>query len=225
MTFDLGGQRSLTGSFPLSLVQLWLQVMKFGLSRSKVKEGPGNGQRALTGVILCLIPKSVTWSQPADLRPFRPSETQHSSLHCQRLLRYRLSSQDYRNQINNNNNSFHDSLVFQIPQGHKPGTFPTSLAHKHAALSPIIDNTSVNWRTGSFHGYRGRHSCRRGRSSLATGDTSSLPRDVRSPLAALDHRMSIYDNVPDDQQLSGSEGGSGESVSDAERTSEESEVG
>uniref|UniRef100_A0A3Q3X6R6 Uncharacterized protein n=1 Tax=Mola mola TaxID=94237 RepID=A0A3Q3X6R6_MOLML len=105
------------------------------------------------------------------------------------------------NQINNNNNNnFHESLVFQIPQGHKPGTFPTSLAHKHATLSPIIDNTSVNWRTGSFHGYRG-------------------------PLAALDHRLSVYDNVPDDRQLSGSEGGSGESVSDAERTAEESEVG
>uniref|UniRef100_A0A3Q4BKW7 Rho-GAP domain-containing protein n=1 Tax=Mola mola TaxID=94237 RepID=A0A3Q4BKW7_MOLML len=125
-----------------------------------------------------------------------------------------LSSQDYRNQINNNNNNnFHESLVFQIPQGHKPGTFPTSLAHKHATLSPIIDNTSVNWRTGSFHGYRGRHSCRRGKSSLATGDPSSSPRDVLSPLAALDHRLSVYDNVPDDRQLSGSEGGSGESVS------------
>lgn len=40
----------------------------------------------------------------------------------------------------------------------------------------------------------------------------------------LDHRSSIYDNVPDDQQLSGSEGGSGGSVSDADRIGEESEV-
>ncbi|XP_019118808.2 rho GTPase-activating protein 7 [Larimichthys crocea] len=136
-------------------------------------------------------------------------------------------TEDYRNQINNNNNSIHESLVFQVPHGHKPGTFPTFLTHKHTILSPIIDNTSVNWRTGSFHGYRGRHSCRRGTSSLATGDrdiSSSSSCDVPSPLAVLDHRSSIYDNVPDDQQLSGSEGGSGGSVSDADRIGEESEV-
>lgn len=138
--------------------------------------------------------------------------------------------EDYRNQINNNNNSSHESLLFQVPNGHKPGTFPTSLAHKHAALSPIIDNTSVNWRTGSFHGYRGRHSCRRGVSSLPTGDQDPLaspPRDggVRSPLAVLDHRLSVYDNVPDDQQLSEGEGGRAGSGSDAELMGEEPEVG
>ncbi|XP_067464994.1 rho GTPase-activating protein 7 isoform X2 [Thunnus thynnus] len=139
-------------------------------------------------------------------------------------------TEDYRNQINNNNNSgSHESLVFQIPHGHKPGTFPTSLAHKHTILSPIIDNTSVNWRTGSFHGYRGRHSCRHGTSSLAASDqatssSSSGDVGVPSPLTTLDHRLSVYDNVPDDQQLSESEGGSGGSGSDAERTSEESEV-
>ncbi|KAA8586498.1 hypothetical protein FQN60_000334 [Etheostoma spectabile] len=122
-------------------------------------------------------------------------------------------TQDYRNQINNNNNSSSSScssvgLVFQIPHGHKPGTFPTSLAHKHALLSPIIDNTSVNWRTGSFHGYRGKQDhCPRGTSSLATGDqdpsSSSSPCDVAvpGPLQVLDHRMSVYDNVPDDLQL------------------------
>ncbi|XP_008295032.1 rho GTPase-activating protein 7 [Stegastes partitus] len=130
--------------------------------------------------------------------------------------------EDYRNQINNNNNSSHENLVFQIPHGHKPGTFPTSLMHKHAILSPIIDNTSVNWRTGSFHGYRARHSCRRGMSSLAGGDrglaSPSSSCDVPSPLALLDHRLSVYDNVPNDQQLSESEGGSGGSGS------EESEV-
>ncbi|XP_071362144.1 rho GTPase-activating protein 7 isoform X2 [Trachinotus anak] len=130
-------------------------------------------------------------------------------------------TEDYRNQINNNNNnSSQDSLVFHIPHGHKPGTFPTSLAHKHTLLSPIIDDTSVNWRTGSFHGYRGRNSCRRGASSLATGDqdpsssSSCSGGAMPSPLAALDHRLSIYDNVPDDQQLSEGE----------ERMAEESEV-
>ncbi|XP_063751648.1 rho GTPase-activating protein 7 isoform X2 [Eleginops maclovinus] len=136
-------------------------------------------------------------------------------------------TEEYRNQINNNNSS-HQSLVFQMPQGHKPGTFPTSLAHKHTILSTIIDSNSVNWRTGSFHGYRGQNSCRLGTSSLATSDQdtscTSPCEAVRSPLAVLDHRLSIYDNVPDDQQLSESEGGSGGSGSDAERMGEESEV-
>lgn len=65
-------------------------------------------------------------------------------------------------------------------------------------------------------------------SSLATANqdpSSSCDVGAPSPLAALDHRLSIYDNVPDDQQLSESEGGSGGSVSDAERMGEESEVG
>uniref|UniRef100_A0A3P8S9I8 Si:dkeyp-23e4.3 n=1 Tax=Amphiprion percula TaxID=161767 RepID=A0A3P8S9I8_AMPPE len=93
------------------------------------------------------------------------------------------------------NNQNH-GLVFQIPHGHKPGTFPTSLMDKHAILSPIIDSTSVNWRTGSFHGYRARNSCRRGTSSLASPSSSC---DVPSPLTLLDHRMSVYDNVPDDR--------------------------
>ncbi|XP_028277507.1 rho GTPase-activating protein 7 isoform X2 [Parambassis ranga] len=140
------------------------------------------------------------------------------------------TTEDYRNQINNNNSSSsHESLVFQIPHGHKPGTFPTLLAHKHAILSPIIDSNSVNWRTGSFHGYRGQRSFRRGTSSLAAPATqpgqpasssSSSTGDVGapSPLAMLDHRLSVYDNVSEDQRLSESDGGS-----DAERT-EESEV-
>lgn len=121
-------------------------------------------------------------------------------------------------------------MVFQIPDGHKPGTFPTSLAHKHPIMSPITDNTSVNWRTGSFHGYRGQNSCRHGTSSLATGakdpsSSSSCDVGVPSPLALLDHRLSIYDNIPDNQQLSESEGGSGGSGSDTERMGKGLEVG
>lgn len=103
----------------------------------------------------------------------------------------------------------HESLVFQIPHGHKPGTFPTSLAHKHPLLSPIIDNTSVNWRTGSFHGYRGRNSRRLGTSSLATSDQDPSPvstANVDGVPGALDHRQSIYDNVPDEVRLAGREG-------------------
>lgn len=37
--------------------------------------------------------------------------------------------------------------------------------------------------------------------------------------------MSVYDNMPNEQLLSGSDGGSRGSDSDAERTSDESEVG
>ncbi|XP_076835895.1 rho GTPase-activating protein 7 isoform X2 [Brachyhypopomus gauderio] len=80
--------------------------------------------------------------------------------------------------------------VFEIPPGHKPGTFPAALGH-NAIVSPI-DNTSVNWRTGSFHGYRGRR-CR-----------SSVSKELEppcSPLATYDHRVSIYDNVPDDLHI------------------------
>ncbi|XP_026226928.1 rho GTPase-activating protein 7 isoform X2 [Anabas testudineus] len=129
-----------------------------------------------------------------------------------------MGTEIFRNQINNN--SSHESLVFQVPEGHKPGTFPTSLSHKH----PFIDNTSVNWRTGSFHGYRGRNSCRRATSSLAAGakdHSSSSPSGVSvpSPPAVLDHRLSIYDNVPDNKQLSESEGGS-----DTKRLGEELKV-
>ncbi|XP_071025552.1 rho GTPase-activating protein 7-like isoform X1 [Oncorhynchus clarkii lewisi] len=90
--------------------------------------------------------------------------------------------QDYKNDRNN-----HESLVFQIPQGHKPGTFPTALTHNNFLLP--IDNTSINWRTGSFHGYRGRRS--RGCAVAKDKDSTCC-----SSLASLDHRVSIYDNVP-----------------------------
>ncbi|XP_029483491.2 rho GTPase-activating protein 7 isoform X1 [Oncorhynchus nerka] len=95
--------------------------------------------------------------------------------------------QDYKDERNN-----HESLVFQIPQGHKPGTFPTALTHNNVLLP--IDNTSVNWRTGSFHGYRGRRS----RGSTAAKDEDS---PCCSPPASLDHRASIYDNVPTGQVI------------------------
>ncbi|NXR38221.1 RHG07 protein, partial [Zosterops hypoxanthus] len=73
--------------------------------------------------------------------------------------------------------------MFQIPQGHKPGTFPTVLTD--SCLSPA-DSSSVNWRTGSFHG------CRRSRSRSNSKD----PRAPRSPLSGRDNRLSVYDNMP-----------------------------
>uniref|UniRef100_A0A8C0ISL2 Rho GTPase-activating protein 7 n=1 Tax=Chelonoidis abingdonii TaxID=106734 RepID=A0A8C0ISL2_CHEAB len=73
-----------------------------------------------------------------------------------------VSEQNFKNEIN-----LHANQMFHVPQGHKPGTFPKALTNSF--LSPT-DNTSVNWRTGSFHG------C--------------------SPLSFIDNRLSIYDNVP-----------------------------
>ncbi|XP_056586916.1 rho GTPase-activating protein 7 isoform X1 [Triplophysa dalaica] len=90
----------------------------------------------------------------------------------------------------NNQRNLEVNPVFKIPQGHKPGTFPTVLTH-NSAFSPL-DNTSVNWRTGSFHGYRGR---------LCKSSSSKDQEQACSPLATCDHRVSIYDNVPDDMQI------------------------
>lgn len=89
-----------------------------------------------------------------------------------------FSEQSFKNEIN-----LHENKVFQIPQGHKPGTFPKALTY--SLLSPI-DNTSVNWRTGSFHG------CRRNRIQLGSQEAEMPP----SSLSLMDNRLSIYDNVP-----------------------------
>ncbi|XP_071426761.1 rho GTPase-activating protein 7-like isoform X1 [Pithys albifrons albifrons] len=82
-----------------------------------------------------------------------------------------------------NNMTLQKSQMFQIPQGHKPGTFPTTLTD--SSLS-AVDNSSVNWRTGSFHG------CRRSRSRSSSKD----PKAPRSPLSGSDNRLSVYDNMP-----------------------------
>ncbi|XP_010292445.1 PREDICTED: rho GTPase-activating protein 7-like [Phaethon lepturus] len=74
--------------------------------------------------------------------------------------------------------------MFQIPQGHKLGTFPKALTN--SSLSPV-DDSSINWRTGSFHG------CRRRRSRSSSRDS----RAPRSPLSCTDNRLSVYDNMPD----------------------------
>ncbi|XP_051487267.1 rho GTPase-activating protein 7-like isoform X1 [Apus apus] len=73
--------------------------------------------------------------------------------------------------------------MFQIPQGHKPGTFPKALTN--SSLSPA-ENSSVNWRTGSFHGYRRSQ-------SRSTAKDSKAPR---SPLSCTNNRLSVYDNMP-----------------------------
>nr|XP_033783023.1 rho GTPase-activating protein 7-like isoform X2 [Geotrypetes seraphini] len=81
-----------------------------------------------------------------------------------------------------NEKNLHETMLFQIPQGHKPGTFPKALTN--SILSPI-DNTSVNWRTGSFHGCRRNDMCNSKNSEVSP-----------SSLSFIDNRLSIYDNVP-----------------------------
>ncbi|NWW07020.1 RHG07 protein, partial [Oreocharis arfaki] len=94
------------------------------------------------------------------------------------LLGNDLSQQNLKNDM-----TIQKNQMFQIPQGHKPGTFPTVLMD--SSLSPA-DNSSVNWRTGSFHGYR------RSRSRSGSKD----PKAPRSPLSGRDNRRSVYDNMP-----------------------------
>ncbi|NXL75926.1 RHG07 protein, partial [Leptocoma aspasia] len=105
------------------------------------------------------------------------------------LLGNDLSQQNLKNDM-----TLQKNQMFQIPQGHKPGTFPTVLTD--SSLSPV-DNSSVNWRTGSFHG------CRRSRSG------SRDPRAPRSPLLGRDNRLSVYDNMPttDLEALEAAQGG------------------
>ncbi|NXO90031.1 RHG07 protein, partial [Certhia brachydactyla] len=94
------------------------------------------------------------------------------------LLGNDLSQQNLKNDM-----TLQKNQMFQIPQGHKPGTFPTVLTD--SSLSPA-DNSSVNWRTGSFQG------CRRSRSRSSSKD----PKAPRSPLSGRDNRLSVYDNMP-----------------------------
>ncbi|XP_062976633.1 rho GTPase-activating protein 7-like [Elgaria multicarinata webbii] len=89
-----------------------------------------------------------------------------------------LSESNFKNEMH-----LQESKVFHVPQGHKPGTFPKALTY--SLLSPI-DNTSVNWRTGSFHG------CQRNRVQFR----SQEPETPLSSLSLMDNRLSIYDNVP-----------------------------
>lgn len=72
------------------------------------------------------------------------------------LLGNDLTQQNLKNDM-----TLQKNQMFQIPQGHKPGTFPTVLTD--SSLSPA-DSSSVNWRTGSFHG------CRRSRSRSGSKD-------------------------------------------------------
>ncbi|NWH63523.1 RHG07 protein, partial [Geococcyx californianus] len=94
------------------------------------------------------------------------------------LLWSDLSQQNLRNYM-----KLQTDQMFHIPQDHKPGTFPIALTN--SSLSPV-DNPSINWRTGSFHG------CRKSQSRSSSKDS----RAPRSPLSCTKNRLSIYDNMP-----------------------------
>ncbi|XP_009877017.1 PREDICTED: rho GTPase-activating protein 7-like, partial [Apaloderma vittatum] len=94
------------------------------------------------------------------------------------LLWNDLSQQNLKNDMKLGMNQ-----MFQIPQGHKPGTFPKALTN--TSLSPI-DNSSVSWRTGSFHG-SGR---------IQSRSSSKDSKAPRSPLSHAYNRLSVYDNMP-----------------------------
>ncbi|KAL7981797.1 hypothetical protein Chor_000854 [Crotalus horridus] len=89
-----------------------------------------------------------------------------------------------------NRDSFAEDTVFFIPEDHKPGTFPKALSNGNFAPPK---STSVNWRTGSFHGH-GHLSLRRENSSDSSKDMSIGRR--RNSSSSVCSRLSIYDNVP-----------------------------
>lgn len=90
-----------------------------------------------------------------------------------------------------NRESFAEDTVFFIPEDHKPGTFPKALSNGN--FSPSENSTSVNWRTGSFHGHS-HLALRRENSSDSSKDLSLGKR--RNSSSSMCSRLSIYDNVP-----------------------------
>ncbi|XP_075422106.1 rho GTPase-activating protein 7 isoform X1 [Ascaphus truei] len=94
--------------------------------------------------------------------------------------------QNYKNQRN-----LGEDAVFFIPEDHKPGTFPKALSNGN--LSPSDSNTSVSWRTGSFHehdhlGFMRENSVNSSKSSIGSRRRNSCYSEGS--------RLSIYDNVP-----------------------------
>ncbi|CAN0471617.1 unnamed protein product [Rangifer tarandus platyrhynchus] len=85
-----------------------------------------------------------------------------------------------------NRESYPEDTVFYIPEDHKPGTFPKALSN--GSFSPSGNNSSVNWRTGSFHGP--------GHISLRREDSSPKELKRRNSSSSVSSRLSIYDNVP-----------------------------
>ncbi|NWY74463.1 RHG07 protein, partial [Erithacus rubecula] len=124
---------------------------------------------------------SSTGSTPSPvIKPGSPCEGRgmYAELMDSSKLGNDVSQQNLKNDM-----TLQKNQMFQIPQGHKPGTFPTVLTD--SCLSPA-DSSSVNWRTGSLH------RCRSSRSSSGSKDA----RAPRSPQLGRDNRLSVYDNLP-----------------------------
>ncbi|KAM4707280.1 rho GTPase-activating protein 7 isoform 2-T2 [Discoglossus pictus] len=94
--------------------------------------------------------------------------------------------QNYKNQRN-----LGEDTVFFIPEDHKPGTFPKALSNGN--LSPTDSSTSVNWRTGSFHGHDHLNFSRE---NSVNSCKSSISSRRRNSCCSEGSRLSIYDNVP-----------------------------
>ncbi|XP_021266280.1 rho GTPase-activating protein 7-like isoform X2 [Numida meleagris] len=92
----------------------------------------------------------------------------------------------------NNEEKLQTNQMFQVPHGHKPGTFPKALTD--SPVSPVNDSP-VTWRAG----------CRRNQSRSRSKDSKA----PSSPLSGTDHRLSVYDNMPDVEldKLEAAEGG------------------
>lgn len=137
----------------------------------------------------CSPPSGSSSTSESSSAVSTPSPVTKVRSNCKRpgVLKQEVEQEQINTQHFNNKQV---NPVFKIPHGHKPGTFPTVLSHNNAFLP--IDNTSVNWRTGSFHGYRGRR-CK--------SNSSKDQEQACSPLASSDHRVSFYDNVPDHVQI------------------------
>ncbi|KAJ0061447.1 hypothetical protein NL108_001633 [Boleophthalmus pectinirostris] len=101
---------------------------------------------------------------------------------CSETRSNQNEQQDYLNQIN----LCHSGPDFETSLRLKTGTFP-SLRDR------ILDQDSVNWRTGSFHGYQRRRGSgrRHGCSSLSSANKNAPSCDVISS----EPRLSVYDNV------------------------------
>lgn len=87
-----------------------------------------------------------------------------------------------------NRGNYPEDTVFYIPEDHKPGTFPKALSN--GSFTPSGSGSSVNWRTGSFHGP--------GHLSLRRENSGDSPKELkrRNSSSSVSSRLSIYDNVP-----------------------------
>ncbi|XP_012881832.1 PREDICTED: rho GTPase-activating protein 7 isoform X1 [Dipodomys ordii] len=87
-----------------------------------------------------------------------------------------------------NRESYPEDTVFYIPEDHKPGTFPKALSN--GSFCSSANDSSVNWRTGSFHGP--------GHISLRRENSNDSPKELkrRNSSSSVSSRLSIYDNVP-----------------------------